>query len=85
MQRLLDNSGSVVVRCECSACGVRFGSAFAFYMHRTGKGPSCLTLLEMIECGMIQESRGEWVVRHLLPDEVSTVQTPALQVGQISY
>ncbi len=48
----------------CSGCGNNFHSVSAFDSHRTGsyhkKARTCLTEVEMLQKGMIQQKNGSW-------------------------
>jgi hypothetical protein len=56
-------------RCQCTACGERFRSSFAFDRHRLGtygtvREPGtrrCLTPAEMEARGMVRGASGLWV------------------------
>lgn len=49
-------------RCECGACGLRFGSLYAFDHHRVGgwEDRRCLPNTALSELGWKQDSRGFW-------------------------
>lgn len=55
-------------RCKCMACDLPFNSTAAFDMHRVGSyrvqgDRRCLTVTEMSERGMAENSEGFWVTK----------------------
>jgi len=52
-------------RCQCQGCFEYFNSEKAFNAHRTGKympmERRCLTVDEMLQCGMSLNSAGFWI------------------------